>query len=191
MGTIGADGKTRCFGGQAGKEFYGDYHDDEWGVPVHDDRLLFENLILEGAQAGLSWETVLRKRDGYRKAFHGFDIERCAAMSDSELEALRQDAGIIRNKLKIYSVRKNALVFLDMQKEFGSFDAWLWGHLDGPPPVNRPASFADMAATSPTSDAISKALKKRGMSFVGSTIVYAYMQAIGMVDDHLAECWKA
>ena len=191
MTIVGSDGKHRCFGGQPGKEFYGEYHDEEWGVPVHDDRLLFENLILEGAQAGLSWETVLRKRDGYRRAFHGFDVERCAAMGDEELELLRDDVGIIRNRLKIYSVRKNALAFLDIQREFGSFDVWLWGHLDGAPPVNRPARFADMASTSPISDAISRTLKKRGMSFVGSTIIYAYMQAIGMTDDHLAGCWKA
>ncbi len=191
MTVLGEDGKRRCFGGQAGKEFYGRYHDEEWGVPVHDDRLLFENLILEGAQAGLSWETVLRKRDGYRQAFHGFEIERCAAMTDAELEALRDNEAIIRNRLKIYSVRKNAVVFLEMQREFGSFDSWLWGHLDGPPPVNRPQSFSEMPATNPVSDAISKALKKRGMSFVGSTIIYAYMQAIGMADDHLADCWKA
>lgn len=191
MTVIGTDGKHRCFGGQAGKEFYGDYHDREWGVPVHDDQLLFENLILEGAQAGLSWETVLRKREGYRGAFHGFDIERCAAMGDEELGALRQEPTIIRNRLKIYSVRKNALVFLEMQREFGSFDTWLWDHLDGPPPVNRPKHFSEMATTSPISDAISKKLKKRGMSFVGSTIIYAYMQAIGMTDDHLAGCWKA
>ena len=191
MTIVGSDGKHRCFGGQPGKEFYGDYHDEEWGVPVHDDRLLFENLILEGAQAGLSWETVLRKRDGYRRAFHGFDVERCAAMGDEELELLRDDVGIIRNRLKIYSVRKNALASLDIQREFGSFDAWLWSHLDGAAPVNRPARFADMASTSPISDAISRTLKKRGMSFVGSTIIYAYMQAIGMTDDHLAGCWKA
>jgi DNA-3-methyladenine glycosylase I len=191
MTIVGSDGKHRCFGGQPGKEFYGEYHDEEWGVPVHDDRLLFENLILEGAQAGLSWETVLRKRDGYRRAFHGFDVERCAAMGDEELELLRDDVGIIRNRLKIYSVRKNALAFLDIQREFGSFDVWLWGHLDGAPPVNRPARFAAMASTSPISDAIARTLKKRGMSFVGSTIIYAYMQAIGMTDDHLAGCWKA
>jgi len=191
MTVVGTDGKHRCFGGQDGKKFYGEYHDQEWGVPVHDDRLLFENLILEGAQAGLSWETVLRKREGYRRAFHGFDVDRCAVMDEAELEALREEPGIIRNRLKIYSVRKNALVFLDMQKEFGSFDAWLWGHLDGPPPVNRPRDFSDMATTSTVSDTISKSLKKRGMSFVGSTIIYAYMQAIGMTDDHLAGCWKA
>lgn len=191
MTVTGTDGKQRCFGGQAGKEFYGDYHDREWGVPVHDDRLLFENLILEGAQAGLSWETVLRKREGYRTAFHGFDIGRCAAMTDDELEALRQEPAIIRNRLKIYSVRKNARVFLEMQEAFGSFDAWLWDHLDGAPPVNRPGQLSEMASTSPISDAISRKLKKRGMSFVGSTIIYAYMQAIGMTDDHVAGCWKA
>ena len=191
MTVIGTDGKPRCFGGQAGKEFYGDYHDREWGVPVHDDRLLFENLILEGAQAGLSWETVLRKREGYRSAFHGFDVARCAAMGDDELEALREEPAIIRNRLKIFSVRKNARVFLAMQEEFGSFDSWLWSHLDGSAPVNRPKHFAEMASTSAVSDTISKKLKTRGMSFVGSTIIYAYMQAIGMTDDHLAGCWKA
>lgn len=191
MTVTGTDGKQRCFGGQTGKEFYGDYHDREWGVPVHDDRLLFENLILEGAQAGLSWETVLRKREGYREAFKGFDVHRCAAMDDGELEALRDEPAIIRNRIKIYSVRKNARVFLEMQQEFGSFDAWLWDHLDGPPPVNRPTHFSEMASTSPISDTISRKLKKRGMSFVGSTIIYAYMQAIGMTDDHLAGCWKA
>lgn len=191
MTVLGTDGKRRCFGGQANKEFYGDYHDNEWGTVVHDDRLLFENLILEGAQAGLSWETVLKKREGYRRAFHGFDVARVAAMSDDELEALRQDENIIRNRLKIYSTRKNAIIFIAMQEEFGSFDAWLWGYLDGPPPVNRPKDFSAMAATSAVSDAISKALKKRGMSFVGSTIIYAYMEAIGMADDHLVDCWKA
>ena len=191
MPVTGTDGKQRCFGGQAGKEFYGEYHDREWGVPVHDDRLLFENLILEGAQAGLSWETVLRKRDGYRRAFHGFDVARCAAMGDDELETLREEPAIIRNRLKIFSVRKNARAFLAMQEEFGSFDSWLWSHLDGPPPVNRPTHVGEMATTSPISDAISRTLKKRGMSFVGSTIIYAYMQAIGMTDDHLAGCWKA
>ncbi|WP_373491005.1 DNA-3-methyladenine glycosylase I [Parasphingorhabdus sp.] len=191
MTVVGIDGKHRCFGGQAGKEFYGVYHDREWGAAVHDDRLLFENLILEGAQAGLSWETVLRKREGYRKAFHGFDIRRCAVMGDAELESLREEPAIIRNRLKIHSVRKNALAFLEVQQEHGSFDAWLWGHLDGPPPINRPLHFSDMPSISPVSDLISKKLKKRGMSFVGSTIVYAYMQAIGMTDDHLAGCWKA
>lgn len=191
MVTIGTDGKHRCFGGQAGKEFYGVYHDEEWGIPEHDDRKLFENLILEGAQAGLSWETVLRKRDGYRRAFHGFDIARVAAMTDDELEALREDEAIIRNRLKIYSTRKNAIAFLDMQQEYGSFDSWLWAHVEGVPIINRPRQMSEMPAMSPISDAISKSLKKRGMSFVGSTIIYAYMQAIGMVDDHMADCWRA
>ena len=191
MTVLGTDGKHRCFGGQAGKEFYGSYHDEEWGLPIHDDQHLFEMLILEGAQAGLSWETVLRKREGYRRAFHGFDVQRVANMSDTELEGLREDEGIIRNRLKIYSARKNALVFIEMQKEFGSFDNWLWAHVDGKPQRLRPTDTEDMRVTSPESDAISKALKKRGMSFVGSTIIYAYMQAAGMVDEHLAGCWKA
>ncbi len=191
MSTLGADGKIRCFGGQEGKEFYGDYHDDEWGVPVHNDQHLFEMLILEGAQAGLSWETVLRKRDGYRSAFYDFDIEKCAQMSDAECEALRENPDIIRNKLKIYSVRKNAKAFLEIQKEFGSFDSWLWAHVDGKPIILRPKGFDDLTVTSHISDTISKALKKRGMSFVGSTIIYAYMQAVGMVNEHIADCWKA
>lgn len=187
--TEGSDGKLRCFGGQPGKEFYGDYHDEEWAVPVHDDRQLFEMLILEGAQAGLSWETVLRKREGYRSAFHNFEIERVAAMTDEELEALREDAGIIRNRLKIYSTRKNAIAFIAMQEEFGSFDAWLWGHVDGKPIINRPQNFAEMPVSTPLSDTISKTLKKRGMSFVGSTIIYAYLQATGVVNDHVKGCW--
>jgi len=186
----GPDGKLRCFGNTPGKEFYGVYHDEEWGMPVHDDRQLFEGLILEGAQAGLSWETVLRKREGYRAAFHGFDIARVAAMSDTELEALRENAAIIRNRLKIYSARKNAIVFIAMQQEFGSFDAWLWAHVDGQPIINRPRSFAEVPASTTLSDTISKALKKRGMSFVGSTIIYAYLQAVGVVNDHVQGCWR-
>ncbi len=191
MTTLGADGKHRCFGGQSGKEFYGRYHDEEWGVPSHDDHHLFEMLTLEGAQAGLSWETVLKKREGYRAAFHGFDVLRVAAMTDDELEALREDAGIIRNKLKIYSARKNAVAFIEMQKEFGSFAKWLWAHVDGKPQVFRPKDGSGLRVTSPESDAISKQLKKRGMSFVGSTIIYAYMQAAGLVDEHYAGCWQA
>ncbi|MBC2776137.1 DNA-3-methyladenine glycosylase I [Parasphingopyxis marina] len=188
--TEGSDGKLRCFGGSPGKEFYGVYHDEEWGVPVHDDRLLFEMLILEGAQAGLSWETILKKREGYRAAFHGFDIARVAAMTDEELETLREDPGIVRNRLKIYSTRKNALAFIAMQKEYGSFDAWLWGHVDGQPVVSRPKSFAELPASTPLSDTISKALKKRGMSFVGTTIIYAYLQATGVVNDHIKGCHR-
>ncbi len=190
MTILGVDGKQRCFGGQAGKELYGRYHDEEWGVPSHDDQHLFEMLILEGAQAGLSWETVLNKREGYRVAFHGFDVGRVAAMTDDELEALREDTGIIRNKLKIYSARKNAIAFVEMQREFGSFADWLWAHVDGTPQILRPKDNTQLRVTSPESDAISKALKKRGMSFVGSTIIYAYMQATGLIDEHYAGCWQ-
>ena len=175
----------RCFGDKPGQEFYADYHDKEWGVPVHEDNRLFEMLILEGAQAGLSWETILKRREGYRKAFHQFDPSKVAAMSDQELEGLRQDEGIIRNRLKIYAARQNAKVFLQIQQEFGSFDCYLWAFVGGEPIVSRRDYFI---ATSPISDALSKDLKKRGMTFVGSTIIYAYMQAVGLVNDHLAGC---
>lgn len=188
--TEGTDSKLRCFGGQPGKEFYAEYHDEEWGVPVHDDGKLFEMLVLEGAQAGLSWEIVLRKREGYRAAFHGFDVERVAAMSEAELEALREDAGIIRNRLKIYSARKNAIAFIAMQREFGSFADWLWGHVDNKPIINRPQNWSAVPASTPLSDTISKELKKRGMSLVGSTIIYAYLQATGVVNDHVKGCWR-
>jgi len=183
------DGKKRCFGNKPGQEFYADYHDNEWGIPEYDDRKLFEMLILEGAQAGLSWETVLRKREGYRKAFYNFDIEKVINMTDAELEALRENPGIIRNKLKIYSARKNAIVFQAIQKEFGSFSSYLWAYVDNSQILNHWQKFEDVPVTTDISDALSKDLKKRGMSFVGSTIIYAYMQAVGLVDDHLAECW--
>lgn len=186
----GQDGKTRCFGGKPGKEFYAEYHDNEWGIPHHDDRHLFEMLVLEGAQAGLSWETVLKKRAGYRRAFHNFDPEKVAAMSDSDLEGLRQNPEIIRNKLKIYSARKNARAFLDIQKEYGSFDTYIWGYIDHTPIINRWQSGKDVPVSTPLSDRISKDLKRRGMSFVGSVIIYSYMQAIGMVNDHPKGCWK-
>ena len=185
------DGKKRCFGGQPGKEFYAKYHDTEWGVPAHDDQHLFEMLILEGAQAGLSWETILKRRAGYRVAFCNFDPHKVAAMDDDQLEALRQNPEIIRNKLKIYATRKNALVFLAIQQEFGSFDAYLWNFVGGKPIVNHRKSFKDVPVTTPESNALAKDLKKRGMTFVGSTIMYAYMQAVGLVNDHLAECFKA
>ncbi|NQY79064.1 MAG: DNA-3-methyladenine glycosylase I [Candidatus Caenarcaniphilales bacterium] len=181
--------KNRCFGNKPGQELYAEYHDTEWGVPVHDDIKLFEMLILEGAQAGLSWETVLKKREGYRRAFKGFDPKKVAKMSDEELEALREDEGIIRNRLKIYSTRKNALVFLNIQKEFGSFDKYLWAYVSGKQIYNYWEKFEDVPVTTEISDAISKDLKKRGMSFVGSTIIYAYMQAVGLVDDHLTTCF--
>jgi len=178
----------RCFGGAPGKEFYALYHDTEWGVPVHDDVHLFEMLILEGAQAGLSWETVLKKRGEYRKVFHGFDPVKVAAMSDAELESLLQNEGIIRNRLKVYVARQNAEAFLKIQKEFGSFDKYLWSFVKGKTIVNRPKTFADVQVTSPESDALSKDLKKRGMNFVGSTIMYSFMQAVGLVDDHFVDC---
>ncbi len=189
--TVGSDGRRRCFGDGEGKEFYAAYHDDEWGMPVHDDRVLFEFLILEGAQAGLSWETILRKREGYRRAFHGFDPARVARMEDSELEALRSEPGIVRNRLKIESARRNARVFLEVQAEFGTFDRFLWDHVDGVPCINNWASLAEVPVSTPTSDELSRNLKSRGMNFVGTTIIYAYMQAVGLVDDHTADCWKS
>ncbi|WP_348703503.1 DNA-3-methyladenine glycosylase I [uncultured Neptuniibacter sp.] len=183
------DGKKRCFGNKPGQEFYAQYHDEEWAVPSRDDRHLFEMLILEGAQAGLSWETVLRKRVGYQAAFYQFDVEKVAKMSDEELEALRSNEAIIRNKLKIYSARKNARAFIEIQKEFGSFSQYLWAYVDHKPQVNHWTQFKAVPVTTEISDALSKDLKKRGMSFVGSTIIYAYMQAVGMVNDHLTDCW--
>lgn len=176
----------RCFG--EGKPFYEQYHDQEWGEPVHDDRLLFEMLCLEGAQAGLSWETVLKKREGYKRAFHNFDIEKVIKMSDSELNALREDASIIRNRLKIFSVRKNGVAAKQIQKEYGSLDTYFWGFVDYKPIVNHPKTFSDVPVSTEISDAIAKDLKKRGMSFVGTTIIYAFMQAVGMVQDHLVTC---
>ena len=167
------------------------YHDDEWGIPVHDDRLLFEMLILEGAQAGLSWYTILKRRDGYRAAFKNFEPARVARMTDAELERVLATGDVIRNRLKIWSARTNAKAFLAIQKEFGSFDAYVWRFVGGRPKIRRPKGAADLLAVSPESDALSKDLRKRGMSFVGSTIVYAYMQATGMVDDHMAGCFKS
>ncbi|MEI8124384.1 MAG: DNA-3-methyladenine glycosylase I [Parachlamydiaceae bacterium] len=179
----------RCFGDQPGKEFYAEYHDNEWGVPQHDDTHLFEMLILEGAQAGLSWETILKRREGYRKAFHNFDPQKVAVMSDNELENLRKNPDIIRNRLKIYAARQNAIAFLSIQQEFGSFDRYLWKFVNDKQIINRKHSFKELPTSTRESDALSKDLKKRGMSFVGSTIIYAYMQAVGLVDDHLIDCW--
>ncbi len=183
--------RTRCAWVPESKPDYVEYHDKEWGVPVHDDRELFEMLILEGAQAGLSWYTILKRREGYRKAFKNFDIKKCAKLADEELEKILKTGDIIRNRLKVFSVRKNATAFIAIQKEFGSFDKYLWGFIGGKTIVNRPKSMKDVKATSKESDAISKDLKKRGMSFVGSTIIYAYMQAVGLVDDHFAGCFRA
>ena len=155
---------------------------------MHDDRKHFEMLLLEGAQAGLSWETILKRREGYRKAFKEFDPRLVACMTDQELESLMCDHGVIRNRLKIFSARKNAAVFLSIQKEFGSFDSYVWRFVGGEPKINLPKTIRDLPARTPESDALSKDLKKRGMSFVGSTIIYAQMQATGMVNDHTATC---
>ena len=183
------DRVRRCFGNRAGQDILAHYHDTEWGVPVHDDRHLFEMLTLEGAQAGLSWDVVLRKRAGYKAAFHDFDLHLVAAMSDAQLDALREDAGIVRNRLKIYSTRGNARAILEIQDSLGSFDSYLWGFVDGRPQVNHFADLGEMPASTPLSDRISKDMKRRGFRFVGSTIVYAFMQGIGMVNDHVAGCW--
>lgn len=184
-----SDEKKRCFGNGPGKEFYADYHDREWGVPVHDDQHLFRMLTLEGAQAGLSWETILKKREGYNKAFYNFDVAKVANMTDVELEKLCTNPEIIRNKLKIFSVRQNAQAFLRIQQEFGSFDRYVWAFVQGKTIVNARKNLRDTPAKTEISDALSKDLKKRGMNFVGSTIMYAFMQAVGMVNDHAADCW--
>jgi len=181
---------TRC--PWAGADaLYQAYHDTEWGVPLHDDRRLFEMLILEGAQAGLSWITILRKRDAYRKAFDGFQVEKIAKYSEKKLASLLADAGIVRNRLKIQSAVKNARSFLAIQEEFGSFDQYLWSYVDGRPVRNRWKESSQVPARTELSDRISKDLKKRGMTFVGSTIIYAYLQAVGVVNDHLVSCFRA
>ncbi len=167
---------------------YLDYHDHEWGVPVHDERTLFEFLILEGAQAGLSWSTILAKRENYRKAFADFDPAKVAKFTDAKLAFLLQDPGIVRNRLKVASAVVNAHAFLAVQKEFGSFDAYIWSFVGGKPIVNRWTAMSGVPATTTESNAMSKALKKRGFKFVGSTICYAFMQATGMVNDHLINC---
>jgi len=182
--------KPRCAWLMDGKPDYTEYHDTEWGVPVHDDQKHFEMLILEGAQAGLNWYLILRRRDGYRKAFKNFDPVKVSKMTDAELEDVLANGNVIRNRLKVFSARKNAAVFLSIQKEFGSFDAYVWRFVDGKPKVNRPKTLKDIPATTPESDALSKDLKKRGMSFVGSAIIYAYMQAVGMVNDHMMNCFR-
>ena len=164
------------------------YHDEEWGVPSHDDRHLFEMLILEGAQAGLSWITILRKRAAYRKAFDRFDPRRIAKYDANKLHALLADPGIVRNRLKIHGTVTNARAFLAVQEEFGSFDAYLWGFVGGAPKINRPRAMGEVPARTAESDGLSKDLKKRGFTFVGSTICYAFMQAVGMVNDHLVGC---
>jgi len=167
------------------------YHDEEWGVPVHDDQVLFEFLTLEGAQAGLSWLTILKKREAYRLAFAGFDPVKVAEFGDSDSARLLADEGIVRNRLKIASTITNAKAFLAVQREFGSFDAYWWSFTDGKPLVNRPKGMGDIPAKTELSDRVSKDLLKRGFKFVGSTIIYAMMQATGVVDDHTVDCWRA
>ncbi|MEO8042023.1 MAG: DNA-3-methyladenine glycosylase I [Acidobacteriota bacterium] len=166
------------------------YHDEEWGTSLHDDRGLFEFLILEGAQAGLSWDTILRKRENYRKAFDGFDANKVARYTDKRIAKLLQDEGIIRNRLKIASAVSNARAFLAVQNEFGTFDNYIWSFVDGKPIVGKRKEASQVPARTEVSDSISKELKKRGFNFVGSTIVYAFMQATGMVNDHLTSCFR-
>ncbi len=167
-----------------------EYHDTEWGVPVHDDQKLFEFLVLEGAQAGLSWSTILRKREGYRRAFANFEVERVARFTPAKLARLMLDAGIVRNRLKLESAVKNARAFLAVQREFGSFSAYQWGFVNGAPLQGRIRTRKDIVPRTSVSDAFSKDLKKRGFNFVGSTIIYAHMQAVGMVNDHQLECFR-
>jgi len=180
----------RCHWATGSDALMCDYHDTEWGTPLHDDRSLFEFLCLEGAQAGLSWRTVLAKRENYREAFHNFEIARVAAMKDRELEKLLLDPGIIRNRLKVTATRDNAIVALDVIKEFGSLDVYLWSFVDGKPLVNRWRDKSEVPASTPLSDRMSKTLKKRGFRFVGTTICYSLLQATGMVNDHLVSCFR-
>ena len=171
-------------------ELYVRYHDEEWGVPVRDDLVHFEFLILEGAQAGLNWLTILKRRDGYRRVYEGFDPKKVAQFDEQKVQDMLQDTGIIRNKLKVRSSIKNAQVFLKIQEEFGSFDSYIWGFVDNQPVQNNYKSNADIPATSELSDRVSKDLKKRGMSFVGSTIMYAHLQATGIINDHITSCFR-
>jgi DNA-3-methyladenine glycosylase I len=182
--------KQRCDWGPRGGDLMIAYHDEEWGVPVHDDRKQFEFLTLESAQAGLSWLVVLRKREAYRRAFADFDPEKVARFTDKRIERLLADPGIIRNRLKVAGAVTNARCFLAVQEEFGSFDKYIWGFVDGRPIQNRIERMKDLPATSKESDVLSKDLKHRGFKFVGSTIIYAHMQAIGMVNDHLVTCFR-
>ncbi len=181
---------TRCEWVPKGDLLYQKYHDEEWGVAIHDDRLLFEFLILEGAQAGLSWITILRKRDNYRAAFDNFDAAKIANYDDRKFQELLSNPGIVRNRLKINSAIQNAKAFLDIQQEFGSFDQYIWQFVDGQTTVNRWKTLKEVPAKTAESDAMSKDLKKRGFKFVGSTICYAFMQAAGMVNDHTIDCFR-
>ena len=183
-----SDGKVRC-GWCTSDSVYIDYHDREWGRPVHDDTVLFEFLVLESFQAGLSWLTILRKRENFRKAFSGFDVKKVAKFDEKKVESLLLDEGIIRNRLKVNATINNAKQFMAVQKEFGSFDKYIWEFVGGKPIINKPKTMKDLMPTSDISKAITKDLIKRGFKFVGGTIMYAYMQAVGLVDDHVADCW--
>jgi DNA-3-methyladenine glycosylase I len=182
--------KRRCGWSEKTFEGYEKYHDEEWGVQVHDDRKHFEFLILEGAQAGLSWATILKRRDGYRKAFANFDPVVVAEYSQEKIEELLLDVGIIRNRLKVQGAVNNARKYLEVQKEFGSFDKYIWSFVDDMPIVNKRKNLSELPATTKESDALSKDLKKRGFKFVGSTIMYAHMQACGLVNDHVIDCFR-
>ncbi len=184
------NGRPRCAWADNTHDLYVQYHDTEWGVPEHDDRKLFEMLILEGAQAGLSWSTILKKRDNYRAAFDNFDPRKVAAYDEAKVAELLANPGIVRNQLKIRAAIKNAKAFLAIQQEFGSFDAYMWRFVGGQPKKNAWRSMSEIPARSPESDAFSKDLIKRGFTFVGSTICYAHMQAVGMVNDHVVECFR-
>ncbi len=186
--NVGSSSTVRCR--WATSELNIPYHDEEWGVPLHDDRALFELLILEGAQAGLSWDTVLKKRPRYQKVFDGFEVEKVARYDKKKVRELLKDAGIIRNKLKIASTISNAQAFLNVQKQFGSFDKYIWQFVGGKPKQNAWKAHKHLPAKTAESDAMSKDLQKRGFRFVGSTICYAFMQATGMVNDHLVECYR-
>lgn len=182
--------KKRCEWVEGQPEIYIKYHDEEWGIPVHDDRRLFAKLVLDGAQAGLSWLTILKKREAYYKAFDDFDIEKVADYGEKDIERLMNDAGIVRNRLKIKSAVENAKAVLSIQKEFGSFDNYLWDFVQDKPIISEFISVSELPAKTPLSEKISKDLKKRGMNFVGPTIIYAFMQAIGMVNDHTTDCFR-
>jgi DNA-3-methyladenine glycosylase I len=188
-GTTVTEALQRC-GWANGSELEQTYHDEEWGVPLHDDRRLFEFVTLEGAQAGLSWVTILKKRENYRKLFSNFDVEKIARYDKRKLDALMNNPGIIRNRLKIESTVTNARAFMEIQQEFGSFDAYIWRFTDGKPVVNRWRSYEQVPARSEISDSMSRDLKKRGFKFAGSTICYAFMQATGMVNDHTTDCFR-
>ncbi len=181
--------KKRCSWANPQNELYLKYHDEEWGIPVHDDRVLFEFLVLEWAQAGLSWETVLKKRENYRAAFDNFDYEKIALYWEEKIEELLQNKWIIRNKLKVRSAIKNAKIFIQMREEFGSFSDYLWGYVDNKQIVNTPKNMSEVPVSTELSDTVSKDLKRRGMSFVGTTIIYAYLQAVGVIDDHTVDCF--